>query len=213
MTPPNLTRLGGQALMLGAVTTALHLVARSVVTSSAGVVDLALSPGWAALNLLGAGGAVLLLVGLGALLSTLVSVGGLVGLIGLTLVAWFWLFSGVFLNLYAALLMPWLARGAPWMLGPEADVPLGVMVVFASALVALCSGAVLLAVPFLRRRTEPRWVGIALPGGAGLTLVGDLLARRGPSSNLAVNLFTNVGPVLIALALASLGFRLARGSR
>ena len=199
--------------MLGAVTTALHLVARSVVTSSAGVVDLALSPGWAALNLLGAGGAVLLLVGLGALLSTLVSVGGLVGLIGLTLVAWFWLFSGVFLNLYAALLMPWLARGAPWMLGPEADVPLAVLVVFASALLALCSGAVLLAIPFLRRRLEPIWVGIALPGGAGLALVGDLIAREGPSSTLALNLFTNLGPVIVALSLGALGLRLAWGSR
>jgi hypothetical protein len=208
MTPSSLTRLGGQALMLGGVTTALHLVARSVVTSFAGAVDLALSHGWAALNLLGTGGAMLLLIGLGALLPTLVSATGLLGLLGLALVGWFWLFSGVFLNLYAALLMPWLARGAPWMLGPEADVPLAVLVVFASALLALCSGAVLLAIPFLRRRLEPIWVGIALPGGAGLALVGDLIARRGPSSTLALNLATNLGPVLVALALGSLGFRL-----
>ena len=213
MTPSNLTRLGGQALMFGGVTSALHLVARSVVTSSTGVVDLALSHGWVALNFLGTGGAILLLVGLGALLPTLVSAGGLLGLIGLALVAWFWLFSGVFLGLYAALLMPWLARGAPWMLGPEADVPLALLVVFGSALLALCSGAALLAIPFFRRRLEPLWVGIALPGGAALALVGDLIAPRGPSSTLALNLFTNLGPVLVAVALGSLGLGLARASR
>jgi hypothetical protein len=210
MAPSNLTRLGGQALMFGGVTTALHLAARSVVTSSTGVVELALSPGWAALNLLGGCGGVLLLIGLGALLPSLVSAGGLLGLLGLMGVAWFWLFSGVFLNLYAGLLMPWLARGAPWLLGPEADVPLLFLVVFASAVLALCSGAVLLAIPFLRRRLEPLWVGIALPAGAGLALVGDLIARQGPSSTLAVNLFSNLGPILVALALGWLGLRLAR---
>jgi hypothetical protein len=213
MTTSNLTGLGGQALMLGGVTTALHLVARSVVTSSSGVVELALSHGWAVLNLLGAGGAMLLLVGLGALLPTLVNAAGLLGLVGLGLVAWFWLFSGVFLNLYAALLMPWMARAAPWMLGPEADVPLALLVVFASAVLALCAGTAFLAVPFLRRKLEPFWVGIALPGGAALALIGDLIARQGPSSTLALNLATNAGPVLVALALGSLGLRLARASR
>ena len=196
--------------MLGGVTTALHLVARSVVTSSTGAVDLALSRGWAALNLLGALGGMLLLAGLGALLPSVVPAEGLLGLIGLILVAWFWLFSGVFLNLYAALLMPWLARGAPWLLGPEAEVPLALLLVFASALLALCAGAVFLALPFLRRRMEPLWIGVALPVGAGLALVGDLIARQGPSSTLAVNLFTNLGPVLVALALGWLGLRLAR---
>jgi hypothetical protein len=213
MKTPNLTSLRGQALVLGSVVTTLHLVARSVVTSSSGPIEVARSHGWTLLNLLGAGGGILLVIGLGALLPPLVREAGFLGLFGVALVGWFWVVSGVFLNLSAALLMPWLAREAPWMLRPSPDVPVELLVTLVSALLAVCCGTALLAVPFLRRRLEPFWVGIALPGGAALTLVGDLLAPAGPSSSLAMNLFTNLGPVLVALALGALGLRLLLASR
>jgi len=67
---------------------------------------------------------------------------------------------------------------------------------------------VLLALPFLRGRTAPRWIGYLLPAAALLTLAGTVLAPSGPAANLATNLATNLGPVLLMVALAALGVRM-----
>jgi hypothetical protein len=39
-------------------------------------------------------------------------------------------------------------------------------------------------------------------------MAGNLIAPTGPTANLAVNLLSNLGPVLLLVALGSLGFRL-----
>jgi hypothetical protein len=81
-------------------------------------------------------------------------------------------------------------------------------VAFAIGLLAWLVGAALLAVPFLRGRVRPRWVGYVLPASALWILVGSfVIAPGGPASKLAVNLLSNLGPVLLLIGLGYLGFR------
>ena len=79
---------------------------------------------------------------------------------------------------------------------------------FAVGLLAWLLGAALLAAPFVGGRVRPRWVGYVLPASALWTLVGSfVIAPNGPASNLAVNLLSNLGPVLLLIGLGYLGFR------
>ena len=79
---------------------------------------------------------------------------------------------------------------------------------FALGLLAWLLGAVLLAVPFVGGRMRPRWVGYVLPASALWVLVGSfVVAPGGPASSLAVNLLSNLGPVLLLIGLGYLGFR------
>jgi hypothetical protein len=51
-------------------------------------------------------------------------------------------------------------------------------------------------------------VGYVLPASALWVLVGSfVIAPDGPASNLAVNLLSNLGPVLLLIGLGYLGFR------
>jgi hypothetical protein len=85
---------------------------------------------------------------------------------------------------------------------------LGFVVAFALGLLAWLFGAVLLAVPFVRRQARARWVGYLLPVSALWVLVGSfVVAPGGPAGNLAVNLLSNLGPVLLLIGLGYLGFR------
>ena len=55
---------------------------------------------------------------------------------------------------------------------------------------------------------RPRWVGYVLPASALWVLVGSfVIAPDGPARNLAVNLLSNLGPVLLLMGLGYLGFR------
>ena len=83
-----------------------------------------------------------------------------------------------------------------------------VVVSFALGLLAWLVGAALLATPFLRGRVRPRWVGYVLPASALWMAVGTaVIAPGGPASNLALNLLSNLGPVLLLFALGYLGLR------
>ncbi len=99
-------------------------------------------------------------------------------------------------------------RGWPTRRLGSSPTPLGFVVSFALGLLAWLVGAVLLAVPFVGGRVRPRWVGYLLPASALWVLVGTfVIAPGGPASNLAVNLLSNLGPVLLLLGLGYLGFR------
>ncbi len=118
------------------------------------------------------------------------------------------MFFGLFLSLYGALVVPWLADQAPRLVAESAPTPLGFVVAFALGLLAWLLGAVLLAVPFVGGRARPRWVGYVLPASALWVLVGSfVIAPDGPASNLAVNLLSNLGPILLLIGLGYLGFR------
>jgi hypothetical protein len=208
MTGSQLFRIGGLGLFVGALAFVLHVVLRSVI--SAGV-DPALSAKgglWVPVNALGALGAALVLLGLPAVYARMSGQGGLPGLVGVALIAAAWMFFGVFLSLYGALVAPWLADEAPSLVAADAPTPEGVVVSFAVGLLAWLVGAALLAIPFVGGRVRPRWVGYLLPASALWVAVGTLvIAPGGPASNLAVNLLSNLGPVLLLIGLGYLGFR------
>ena len=87
-------------------------------------------------------------------------------------------------------------------------------VAFALGLVAWLAGAVLIAIPYLKGESRPRWIGYLLPLSAIWFMIGSfVIAPDGPASNLAVNLLSNLGPVLLLVALAGLGSRTRNAAR
>jgi hypothetical protein len=208
VTGMRLSRIGGLLVFVGAVAFVLHVVLRSVLTAGADPAVSAQAALWVPLNALGALGAALVLLGLPAVYAGMAGQGGLPGVVGFALIEVSWMFFGLFLSLYGALVLPWLADQAPRLVAASAPTPLGFVVAFALGLLAWLVGAVLLAVPFVRGQARARWVGYVLPASALWVLVGNfVIAPGGPASNLAVNLLSNLGPVLLLIGLGYLGFR------
>jgi hypothetical protein len=208
VTGTRLYGIGGFGLFVGAVAFVLHVVLRSVLTAGVDPAVSAQAGLWVPVNALGALGAALVLLGLPAAYARMAPQGRLPGLVGFALIEVSWMFFGLFLSLYGALVLPWLADQAPRLVAADAPTPLGFVVAFAFGLLAWLLGAVLLAVPFVGGRVRPRWVGYLLPASALWVLVGSfVIAPGGPASNLAVNLLSNLGPVLLLIGLGYLGFR------
>ena len=208
MSGTRLFRIGGLLVFVGAVAFVLHIVLRSVLTASVDPAVSAQAGLWVPVNALGALGAALVLLGLPAVYARMAPQGGLPGLVGFALIGVSWMFFGLFLSLYGALVLPWLAEEAPRLVAASAPTPLRFVVSFALGLLAWLFGAVLLAVPFVRGRVRARWVGYLLPVSALWVLVGSfVIAPGGPASNLAVNVLSNLGPVLLLMGLGYLGFR------
>ena len=205
MTSSQLFRISGFALLAGAIAFIVHIVARSVITAGADPTTYYKEGLWVLINLLGVLGAVLVLLGLPAMYARMAGSTGLPGLVGVVLIALAWMFFGVFLSLYSTLVAPWLADQAPSLVAASAPVPAGFIVAFIAGLVAELVGAVFLAIPFLRGRMQPRWIGYVLLASALLAVIGDFIAPNGPSTNLAINLLSNLGPVLLLVALGYLG--------
>jgi hypothetical protein len=208
VTSIRLSGIGGLLVFVGAVAFVLHVVLRSVLTAGVDPAVSAQAGLWVPLNALGALGAALVLLGLPAVYAPMAGGGGLPGLVGFALIEVSWIFFGVFLSLYGALVLPWLADEAPRLVAASAPTPLGFVVAFALGLLAWLLGAVLLAAPFVGGRVRPRWVGYLLPASALWVAVSTfIIAPSGPASNLAVNLLSNLGPVLLLSGLGYLGFR------
>jgi hypothetical protein len=208
VTNSHVTRASGLVLLIGAAAFTVHVLARSLLT--AGAPDLAASvrqPLWVPVNALGALGAALVLLGLPAVHARIATALGRQGLAGVVLIAVGWMFSGLFLSLFSALIAPWLADEAPSLLVGSAGAPPAFVATLLVALVAETVGAVLLAIPFVRGHARSAWVGPVLLAAAGMVVVGNVLAPKGPSSNVAVNLLSNAGPVLLMVALGALGWR------
>jgi hypothetical protein len=203
-----LFRICGLLVFVGALAFVLHVVLRSVLSAGVDPAVSAKAGLWVPLNALGALGAVLVLLGLPAVYARMAARGGLSGLVGFALIEVSLMFFGLFLSLYGALVLPWLAEEAPRLVAASGPTPLGFVVAFALGLLAWLFGAVLLALPFVRGRVRARWVGYLLPVSALWVLVGSfVIAPGGPASNLAVNLLSNLGPVLLLIGLGYLGFR------
>jgi len=208
VTGTRLSGIGGLLVFVGAVAFVSHVVLRSVLTAGVDPAVSAQAGLWVPVNALGALGAALVLLGLPAVYARMAPQGGLPGVVGFALIAVAWMFFGLFLSLYGALVAPWLAEQAPRLVTASAPAPLGFVVAFTLGLLAWLLGAVLLAVPFVRGPARARWVGYVLPASALWVLVGSfIIAPGGPASNLAVNLLSNLGPVLLLIGLGYLGFR------
>jgi hypothetical protein len=208
MTVSQLFRIGGLALVLGAIVSIAHLIARSVITAGLDPVSAAQQGFWVPMSALGVLGAVLVLLGLPALYASTAGSTGWVGLAGVMLITLAWLFFRVFLSLYSLLVMPWLATQAPVLVAAGAPLPTGIIITFAIGLVAELAGSVLLAIPLLQGRIQPRWAGLLLPAAVLLRVAGNLIAPAGPANNLALNLLSNLGPMLLLGTLGYLGFRM-----
>ena len=209
MTSSRLYRISGLGLLIGAVAFVVHVVLRSLITAGVDPSTFAKQGLWVPINALGVMGAALVLLGLPAMYARVAGPTGLLGLVGVVLVAVAWMFFGVFLSLYSVLLLPWLADKAPSLVAASAPLPAGFVIAFIAGLVAWFVGAALLAIPFIRGRAQPRWVGYALPASALWVVVGDfIIAPSGPATNLAINLLSNLGPVLLLVAVGHLGSRM-----
>jgi hypothetical protein len=206
MTSAQLFRISGFALVAGAITFIVHLVARSVITAGADPAAMAQQALWAPVNLLGVLGAILVLLGLPGLYARMAGASGFSGLAGIVLLALAWLFFALFLSLYSVLVAPWLAGQAPAL--AAAPLPTAILIAFMVAMLAEVVGTGLLAHPFLRGRVAPQPAGYVLPAAALLRVAGNLLAPAGPAANLAINLLSNLGPVLLLIALGDLGLRM-----
>lgn len=210
MARKHLNRIAGLALVLGAVGFALHLALRSFVTAGVEPSVFARQSEWISINALGALGAIVVLLALPALYARIGATSGRLGLIGVVLISVAWLFFGVFLSLYGLLILPWLAEHAPALVAASPP-PTGFALAFLAALLAWCAGTVLFGIPFIRRRVAPRWVGYVLVVSALWMVVGNLvLAPRGPAANVGINLLSNLGPVLLLVALGQLGQKMWR---
>jgi hypothetical protein len=204
------SRIGGLGLLVGAVAFVAHVVLRSIVTAGVEPSVVARQALWVPLNALGLAGAALVLLALPSMYSRVAEATGAAGLAGVALIAVAWLFFGVFLSSYGMLIMPWLAESAPELLGADVPPPRALVVTFLIGLVAWVSGTLLLAIPFIRNSEDPHWIGYLLVGSGLWMVLGNLvIAPSGPSPNLVINLLSNLGPVLLLVALAGLGWRMA----
>ena len=209
MTTSQLYRTSGLSLVIGAIAFVVHIVLRSLLTAGVDQLIFAKQGLWVPINALGLGGAMLVLMGLPAMYARMAVPAGLFGLVGVVLVAVAWTFFGVFLSLYAAILLPWLADKAPALVAPGAPLPAEFIIAFIAGLSVWLAGSVLLAIPFIRGDLQPRWVGHVLPASGLWVVVGSLvIAPRGPAANPAINLLSNLGPVLLLVAVGYLGSRL-----
>jgi hypothetical protein len=184
------------------------VVARSFLTAGVDAGVAARLSAWAPVSALGVVGATLVLIGLPALCPELEESAGWPALVGVALTAVGYLFFGFFLSLFGLLVQPWLAERAPSLIGAGATTPAAFLVAFIIGLGAQVIGAVLFAMPFVRGRRRPQWVGYVLIGSALMSIVGDLIAPNGPAANLGINLLSNSGPLLLMIALGYLGGRL-----
>lgn len=206
---PRIFRISGLSLLSGALVFILHTILRSMITAGPEAATFALDRMWVPVNILGVVGAILVLLGLPAMYAHTSARFGTAGLIGIVLLAVAWMFIALFLSLYSALIVPWLADKAPALIDTAAPLPSAFIIAFALGLLAWLAGSVLLALPFVRHRLQPAWVGYALILSAIWMLIGDIvIAPSGPASSLALNLLSNMGPVILLVGVAYLGYHM-----
>jgi hypothetical protein len=209
MTSAQLFRASGLALLSGAVVFLVHIVARSAITAHAGGITTTFAQDslWVPINALGVIGAVLVLVGMPAMYARMAGASGLLGFIGVLLLALGWLFFGVFVSFYSMVVLPWLASTTP-LLADELNQHPPLLLTFSAALLADVVGTVLCAISLVRGGLHPRWVSSVLFASAFMMIGGIVIAPRGPASNVAINLLSNLGPVLLMIAIGALGLRM-----
>lgn len=175
----------------------------TVLTVSGPTLDVktAQSPAFVAANLLSTVGALLLVYGLPGVFARWREGWGRTGFVGIALLSLAALILS-FVSLIAALIDPWLAEKAPQLV-KDPGPPLFLAISFTS-LVALSAGTILMAIPILRRRVGPRWIGFLLVASAVMYPVYIYAAFS--SSNMLLSLVGSLSPIFFLVAVGSLGY-------
>src|SRR3982074_2992801 len=122
------------------------------------------SAGFIGINIIGAAGTALLVYGMPGLYARQGEGWGRLGLAGMAFIALAQMLFGS-VSLMAATLYPWLGEKAPDLFKDPNAAPL-IGLVFLVWFVAMVTGNILMAIPVLRRRVGPRWIGFVLIGSA-----------------------------------------------
>jgi hypothetical protein len=164
-------------------------------------VKTAQSPAYLAASLLSALGALLLVYGPPGVFARWHEGWGRMGLAGIALLSIAALILS-FVSLLAALINPWLAEKAPELV-KDPGLPLFLAISFTS-LAALSAGTILMAIPILRRRVGPRWIGFLLV--ASVVLYPVYIYAAFSSSNVLLSLVGSLSPILFLFAVGYLGY-------
>ena len=202
MSDQHLYRLNGLALMTGAIVAFLMLLYTGLFfighDPKAYVGNAAFVP----VNLLLAGGAALVLVGLPGMFK--IEANSVVGLVGMVLVFITGLMFGVFFSLLLALVFPYLNAVAPAALGSEPPPSFGPFFIFGG--IAQVVGLALLGVAILRGPSAQRWTGYVLVAAAAVGVADFIVSGPSGPSNVVANVFDNLSPLLLMIAVAGLGY-------
>ncbi len=206
MSTSSMVRVSGLGLVAGSGAFSVYILLLSFVTSGPHLAHVATTSAWLPLTLFGLAAACTVLAGLPGSYARIAGRAGALGFAGVVLVGVAWSFFGVFLSLYASILLPWLAVAAPGLVAPTAQLPPAFILAFVVGLLLWCAGAILLALGLARSGVAPRWWGYALVGSGLWSVIGDVfIAPRGPAPTFAINLLSNLGPLILMLVLADLG--------
>ena len=206
MTSIQVLRLGGLAIVVGAVLSFLATLVTALVFIGPNPSPYANNPLFVPVNLLGALGTALVLLGLPLLYLAWAEGWGMVGLIGFVLLFFTGLMLGVFLSLLSVVLVPYLVQNAPNTFkgnGPPAFFPF-----FITGLVFQVVALVLLAIPILRGLVAERWVGYVLLASAVLVVVSFFVSGPNGPTNALISVISNLNAFALFVALAWLGYRL-----
>jgi hypothetical protein len=198
-------RLSCWAAVVGAALSTIGILVFSVlVPGHAPDGKTAQSAGFIGINVIGVIASALLVYGLPGLYARQSEGWGRLGLGGMTLIALaLMLFGSV--CLMAATVFPWVGEKAPDLFkDPNNAAPL-IGLVFLVWFVAMVAGNILMAIPVLRRRVGPRWIGFVLIGSAVMSVVYMAAALTPP--NVLVSLVGSLGPILLYVALGYLGYQ------
>jgi hypothetical protein len=198
----NAARLSCWAAVVAApITIVAVLIVAFTVSGPTLDVKTAQSPAFLAANLLSTVGALLLVYGLPGVFARWREGWGRTGLAGIALLSLAALILS-FVSLLAALIDPWLAEKAPDLV-KDPGPPLFLAVNFTS-LAALSAGTILVAIPILRRRVGPRWIGFLLVASAVMYPVYIYAAFS--SGNVLLSLVGSLSPILFLFAVGYLGY-------
>ena len=205
MTTLQLYRLSGLALVIGTVLWAVSQIVSGVVFPDNNDVAAATNPLNILLGLVSVVGSILALLGLPGMYARTAHEGGLAWLVGIALTAITGMLFGVFLGLMSVVVFPALASRAADLFseGP----PPAFFALFIVATLTNVLGAILMAIPMIRRGIYARWCGFVLLVGAVLAVIGFFASGPGATS-LIGQILSVISPLPLAVVLGWAGYRL-----
>jgi hypothetical protein len=205
MTTTALFRLSGLSLFVGSALAFIGKTGAALYTGD--MVRYVTEPAYIAFNVLMTLGTPLILLGLPGMYANRAAGYGKSGLFGTALLTVGVLVFSVFFGLLSAVMLPYLATQAPWIIrGP---LPPGFLPLLIVGVLSWTAGNLLFGVPLIRGNVRPAWPGYLLVGGAVME-IGQFAVG---ASNVVTSLVSTLSMLLPFLALGGLGFQLWASSR